>query len=233
VIYLDFASGGSGLVELLLNFEGADGSKTIIDESHNAFTKTAGTGATISTTRSKFGSSSLKITTHGADDIKFSGTAFRHDVGEPLAYEGWVYWASSQVFAGPMFFWHLMGGGNSTQVFNYINSSNFKLDNGGVGDLIGHKAYPGNEWVHFRVQQTANKNLWMRVNGQAFYTIAELGAGAGLAAGASGDMYVASQGSPQGGTCEIYLDNFRFMRGYEYADVDFDVPTAAHSLTIP
>ena len=64
-------------------------------------------------------------------------------------------------------------------------------------------------------------------------TNADLGAGAGLAAGASGDMYVASQNTTQGGTCEIYLDNFRFMRGYEYADVDFDVPTAAHSLTIP
>jgi hypothetical protein len=91
-----FASGrlATAASDLLLHFDGANGSTTFTDSSSNAYYVTRGGSATISTAQSKFGGSSLLLA--GGDDCVTvpAGSNFAYGTGD-YTIEAWIYRTST------------------------------------------------------------------------------------------------------------------------------------------
>jgi hypothetical protein len=85
-----FFSGQLFPPELLLHFDGTNGSTTFTDSSSNSYSVTRGGSATISTAQSKFGGSSLLVT--GGDDCVTvpAGGNFAYGTGD-FTIEAWIY----------------------------------------------------------------------------------------------------------------------------------------------
>jgi hypothetical protein len=211
-----------GAVKLLLNFNGSDDSTTITDESIYALSATGNAEIRCHSSQTKFGAASLKITHRDAGPVTFTGSEFGCGANEPMFVDFWFYHVTSPNFVqAPLIFRWAFSSGFSFDVANYANSAKFQLGTSGFGDETTATAYSTGGWHHVRVQVRANNTIWMRVDGVSMFT----GVGASSSSSASGTIYVGSYDGSGTDTTEVYIDNFRACRGYEFPDADFTPPT--------
>lgn len=91
-----FAVGDSDFaaVDLLMPFDGVNGSTDFVDESNTARTFTTATGPVLTTTDPKFGTASVNFATAGGsirDNSGVSGFNYLHTLEEGYTVECWVY----------------------------------------------------------------------------------------------------------------------------------------------
>lgn len=111
------------ITELLLNFNGTNGSTTFIDEGRNAYSPVANGDAQLTTVDPKFGTAALTI--DGISDYVTIGSAsdwqFLHDGSSPYTFECWF---KADVLNAVMFLFGTCRLGASTGLFLNVNGSN-------------------------------------------------------------------------------------------------------------
>jgi hypothetical protein len=210
-------------VVLLMHFNGSNGSTTFTDSSSYARTGTA-SGATISTSQSKFGGAS-GVFDGDNDEVVFpESTDFAFDSDDDFTIEAWVYPLS-------------VGGGSSFVATGYDSGDWFfglsdEAGDKGIGfgrkavawDIIG--GYPNagdalatDQWQHIAVTRH-NGTLRTFIDGN----IAKTETSNTTAFPCAGDLAVGSHGGYLG--FDGYIDEFRIVKGTAVYTAAFTPPTA-------
>lgn len=231
----EFTGGGAGeavtpvISTLLLHFDGADGSTTITDSSSLAHSSTGNSNAKLSTTRSKFGSASLKINkADGGGGIVFGPHAdyARTSSNEHFTVECWVYIvANENSTAAPL----MMRYQDNNSVWDHaavygISPTKLAYDNEVFGDPMTPAAITKNAWVHVAMVFDGT-DLVTWVDGAEFSRVSRSIASTST----TGTIYIGGiSGSPgSADTTEVYIDEVRFVLGQAVYTSSFTPPTAA------
>ncbi|MFA6198935.1 MAG: LamG-like jellyroll fold domain-containing protein [Bacteroidales bacterium] len=150
-------------VKLLMRFDGANNSTVFTDESQNHFVPVVTGSPVISTTQSKFGSSSLYL--NGSSWLTIGNTNRFTETGD-FCIEFWFY-GPSKSFSG------LVTQGSSHSVFNALTMMSNPGSESYVGEVIngsfnwvmgGNNVIPANTWTHFAYSRSGT-NCRVFING--------------------------------------------------------------------
>lgn len=201
-------------VSLLLKFEGQpNGSTTIVDSSSFADNKVAGSGFDISTSRSRFGSGSLRCFVRVPPDLVWSGAKFSRPNNTAMIIEGWGNAVTKVNSTATPWIFNYRDGGN--QLVCYL--SQYSLGQNvefrvGLGP-IQQFAYTvdANGWFYYcvRIKTDNTVELWLNttlVNTQSFPDVS-----------ATGNLYLNTSSNPNPDpTIEFFNDNFRVTKADRY-----------------
>jgi hypothetical protein len=210
-------------VVLLLDCEGSDGDTSIPDLSNFARTGTGGTDIKLSTTRSKYGSSSLKVTSREPTGLAFGAHAdFSRTNNQPWTMECWVYVVNSENFtSAPVLIYWADNNAVSDAFSVYGNTPQLDISTSGTGEP-SPTTISKNVWVH--VASTfdgTNETFW--VDGVSIGLFAR-----SIGASATGTLYVGGfTGSVATDTTEVYIDEVRVTLGVARYTATFTPPAAA------
>jgi hypothetical protein len=212
--------------QLLLNFNGSNGSTTFTDSSPNGLTATANGDAEISTTESKFGGSSGYFDGNG-DYLQINTTAADNFGFESWTTECWFYPLSisgeprllARQDAGTSFVYQL-------RIYNSALQLLIRRDDGsGYDEIGGTIAVSANQWQHVAVVRSGN-NVSLYVNGTLDQTAVFTGAfnsplNAPWIVGAFADTTLNPQLYFYG-----YIDDLRIVKGTALYTANFTPPTS-------
>jgi len=224
------ASSGSGSssdpdfssVELLLSFDGADGSTTFTDSSSNAHSSTAGGNAQIDTAQSKFGGASGYF--DGSSDVLTTPTDASLSFGSgDLTLEFFVRFTSvgaTRYFmcsnAVSPFFW-MNTNGNKLQA--YFGSGNMR--NLGDTSNFGDTTLVNNQWYHIALVRSGS-SVTLYLDGAAELLKTDTNDfGASRAIQIGGGSGIAGTGAWHLG----WIDELRFTKGVARYTSAFTPPT--------
>ena len=145
-----FFSGASPDIRLLCHFDGSDGSTSIVDSSSYGQTLAGNANCKISTTRSKFGASSLRITQSDSGGATLASSVFGRGADQPWCFDFWVYvQAIADSVTVPFVYW--TGSTSRENAKAYRNLSNYRMqyDNEVFGDqeAVGVN-FTTATWIH-------------------------------------------------------------------------------------
>lgn len=212
---------------LLLHFEGSNGSTSITDSSQFARSLTGNTNCCISTTRSKFGSSSLKVTQVNSGGIPITADAnLTRTSNQPWTLEFWLYTVAmedGQVCT--LVQWSK--GGTADYALHYKTSGTTKQQyaNEGFGDEepVG-VVYSTGAWHHIAYTfDGTTVTRWKDGVSDATFTN-----GRGAFA-TNADLYIGGDFSGSVGSAdatEYYIDELRLVIGTCIYTTTFTPPTA-------
>lgn len=203
--------------ELLLHFDGIDGSTTLINSGSNPLTVIANGSAAISTTNSKFGGSSVYL--DGNSFLRTpSSSSFELRTGD-FTVEAWINTLSSneQTVVGMWDCDHaqfLMKVNNYQAMVMWVNSDvSFPVYYGG-------NITPG-EWTHYALTRSGN-NIRAFLNGVEVINFVGTTSGqpatTAIQIGREGDCYNANRFIG-------YIDEFRLIKGLAVYTSNFTPPT--------
>jgi hypothetical protein len=212
------AAGGGGTPdpELLLHFNGADGSTTFTDSSLNGHTVTANGNAQLDTAQSQYGGSSLLL--DGTGDYA-NVTLASHNYTTGTIFIGfWWRWNGAPALAP----WITLGVGGDSFYFQWIFNSIYVGD--GSNNVIAGVAFPGataDTWHHFAYTHTAP-------GGSDTHTVFadgnSLAAGGGtLSTGAQTVMNIGAR-TAQGWYCNGWMDDLVVIYGDRVYTANFTPP---------
>jgi hypothetical protein len=206
-------------VSLLLHMEGANNSTTFADKSYSPKTATVNGNAKISTTASKFGSSSAYFDGNGdyltyaySSDFDFSGGTY--------TIEGWINFSSMPAAGVCPIAKHTFAVGMDW-AFYVANSTTISFYSAGVDTQRTISAISFGTWYHFAVVRSGgNVSIyWNGVRQGAAFSISTANTGAGIIIGAD---RINSVLYPFHG----YLDEIRLTKGVAKYTGDF-TPSAS------
>lgn len=212
---------------LLLHFEGTDGSTTIDDSSQYARTLTGNANCCISTTRSKFGSSSLKVTQGNSGGLQIATHAdFARTLNQPWTVECWIYHIASEntTASPPIFHWVGVSGPTYDQLNQYSNSPKLAYENEQFGaEEASPVAYSSNQWIHIALTYDGTTLKRWKDGVLDFSWTGNRGAFAtgaiSIGGSVGGSLDVAD-------TTHFYIDELRFVIGTCIYTGAFTPPTA-------
>ena len=200
----DFAS-----VELLLHFDGSNGSTTFTDSSSNALTVTPSGGSQISTSQSKFGGSSGRLN-GGADYLTFSG-GDSFGTGD-FCVEFWIY----SDWVGDMMLFDFR---SHASLALWTNGTSLIFFNSGT--FAARATLTANTWQHLAVSRSGS-TIRLFVDGVQQYSATDSGNfNTGGGTNWIGKPYDAFWSTP-----DFWMDELRMSRVARYT-ADFTPPTAA------
>ena len=209
-------------VVLLLHCNGTDGSTTITDSSSFARTGTCNANLKLSTTRSKFGSASLKVTQRDTGGIVFGpSTDFAVGTGEPYTMECWVYVVTTVNYT------------STPNIINWNRASTFRDavnvygltpavqgDTEAFGDQMSPSAITANAWHHLAyVFDGTNVNLY--VDGTSVANWARSNTGQ-----STGTFYIGGLSADIPNAIEVYIDEVRVTIGAARYTATFTPPSS-------
>jgi hypothetical protein len=216
-------------VQLLLHGEGADAGTTIVDSSSNAFSPSALTNVTTSTTQFKYGSASLRF---NAGVAEYANNAAFYPAGGDFTWEAFVRF-DTKTFNGLFVLGDSVAAGfgvNFTYEFYFHNTSNtLRFVYSTDGTNITTKSYPftptANTWYHIAAVRSGT-DMGVFVDGTLLSTSAISGTffnnttapyRLGCIRGDGVDVYQLTG----------YMDEVRFTKGIARYTGNFTPPTAA------
>ena len=201
-------------VTALMHFHGINNSTTIVDQKGNAITPN-GT-PTISTTRAKFGQSSLLLP--GASHISIPTLGIG---AQAATVEGWFY--PTSLPANTNFFGMSNSGGSAPKWMLYMSTGGFyQLDCGNLGGGFTTSVAPAlNTWTHIEIGRQANGLTTLYING----TSAGSGTTATLAA-ITAAFNIGHVGEAFGSKFIGNVDDFRVTIGAVRHTANFTPPTS-------
>jgi len=208
---------------LIANFEGSNGDTSFTDSSAYARTLTGNSNCKLSSTRSPFGTTSLKIDKYNNGAII---TATTSDLGlaanESFTMETWIYYVSSfNSSASPTLM--LWGRGSvHDELRNTTNTAKFQYNSEQFGDQeVTPIAYSSGAWVHVALTYDG-VNITRWVGGSSVFTVART-----FGANATGTIQLAGNAGTPGASdgTEIYMGPTRISRGCLYTTT-FTPPTS-------
>ena len=208
---------------LLCNFDATNGDQSFLDESMYARTLTGNSNCQLSSTRSPFGGTSLKINKQNNGAIITADVAsLALGANEPFTMETTVYYVSSTAFAQSPLLMLWGRGAIYDELRNFSSSAKFAYNSEQFGDQEPSPiAYTANAWVHVAITYDGT-NIKRWVDGSLVFTTART-----FGASVSGAIQLAgavgSSGSPD--ATEVYMGPTRFSRGCLYTTT-FTPPSA-------
>ncbi len=205
-----------GLNTLLLHCEGSNGSTAFTDSSLLNATVTANGNTQISTSRSKFGSSSALFDGAG-DYLSWSGTSFA--ASDDFTVEAWVYKTSVDASGYTVLFY---GSGNTQFSFDNTTAGSISLViNGSVVIAASGTAVTPNNWHHL---------AWTRQGTTVRAFVNGVLMGSGTSSAAFSISEIGRYGiSPFGYEMNGNLDDIRVTKGYARYTANFTPPTEQFS----
>ena len=221
-----------GQVKLLLNFEGSDGATSITDESEFARTLTGTAYCCISTTRSKFGSSSLKLTNAAQLGLYIAAHAdFGYSTGTKWTIEYWIYvdtWPSPVTDTLIDFYYS-----PSSLVMNHSitgAAATLKVNvNAGGGAHSGSTNIATGVWKHIAIEDDGT-NTKLYYDGGLEYTDG-VRAASGANAVCVGGYHAYSAATSSDGTV-VYMDGYRLTIGKNIYGGAYTPPTSAPTTSV-
>lgn len=210
-------------VVLLLHCNGADGATSVPDSSTFARTGTGNSTIALSTTRSKFGSASLKVTRRDPGGLTFGSHAdFSRTNNQAWTMECWVYVVNSENFtSAPVLIYWVDNNSVADSFSVYSTTPQLDISTSGTGEPT-QTTISKNVWIH--VASTfdgTNETFW--IDGVSIGSFAR-----SIGASASGTIYVGGfTGSGAADTTEVYIDEVRVTLGVARYTATFTPPTAA------
>lgn len=217
---------------LLLHFEGADGDTNIIDSSPYARVLTGHAACRISTTRSKWGTSSLKITrtlnSIGAPtDLS---TDFARAANEPWSFDFWVYYEQSVFDESGFLFYFDDNTANQDFLQFYRGSPNYHLFYGnntpGTEESPTATVFTRNQWVHVALGYDGTTVRRFH-DGTQVFSRARTTVSATHGRVTVGGVY-SQPGTTDDGVTVVYMDEFRFVLGSCEYTANFTPPTGPY-----
>ncbi len=209
-------------VVLLLSCNGTDGSTSIADSSTFARTGTGNSTLALSTTRSKYGSASIKVTRRDPGGLVFGPHAdFARANNEPWTMECWVYVVNSENFtSAPVLMYWLDNNSVADAVSVYGLTPQIDIATSGAGGP-SPTTVSKNAWHHIAITNDGTtETLW--INGASAGSFAR-----SIGASATGTIYVGGfTGSGSADTTEVYIDDVRVTKGVARYTTTFTPPTA-------
>lgn len=206
-------------VSLLLPFDGTNGATTTSDLSNNNKSSTIGGSATISTAQSKFGGSSLNVSSgycdiSSSDIIEFGTSDF--------TFELWYYKTSAT--SGTTMLFDCRTGSSGNQ---YTPTSSFTNENPGWsvyggGQISSSISTSLNVWNHFAVVRNSGTTT-MYINGASAGSFSDSNNYVSSRVALGAYRTLATQYSFPG-----YIDGFRITKGAARYTSAFTPPTTAH-----
>lgn len=211
-------------VVLLLHCDGSDGDTSIPDSSSYARTGTGNTTLKLSTTRSKFGSASLKATRHDPGGLVFGPHAdFLLGTNEAFTIECWVYAVTTESFtAAPILIrWGRSGGTKHDHMALYGTTPKLMVDNDAFGDPMTAVTITANAWHHVATTfDGTNETLW--IDGSSAASFAR-----SFTSSTDGTLYVGGYtDSGAADTTEVYIDEVRVTKGVCRYTATFTPPSS-------
>jgi len=206
--------------DLLLHFDGTNGSTTFTDSSGNGVAVTVNGNAAISTAQSKFGGSSGNIST-GSGIITTPDFGFPND----FTIEGWFFFNANNTGYQPLV--SAYGSSDATAWVMLLETNNALHFYGSPGyywELVCPSAYvptPG-QWVHIAVTR-AGETVKMFADGVevgATYSSTNVAGGTTVGVG----YYEYFPDFPRG--FDGYIDELRIVKGTAIYTANFTPPTA-------
>lgn len=205
---------------IVLHGDGSNGGTTFLDSSFNRFAPTSTTGATTSTTQSKFGSTSISFSGSNAGIIYGANGIFNMHALD-FTIEAWCYFIDTSVNIRELY-------GQSTGgiSFNRNASNVINLSQANVGVLAtGTTTITANVWHHLALSRAGTAlKLWLDGNQEASVTNSTnfdnntdngpTGIGNALS-GASFSM-------------NGFIDDFRVTKGFARYTAAFTPPSRPH-----
>lgn len=214
------AGGGSAVADLLLHFDGTDGSDAVVDSGqHSISIAVSGTAGAIRTAQSRFGGASLGAQTvrhvQGADAALALGTG-------DFTVECWVYWSAvSGAAQRGVFQLNTSAAGPSTSVSTlaaHINASGNWAFYTLAGARQSTSAVPAATWQHLAITRQTGI-LRMFAGGTKIDELTDTNdyTGTGFAVG----TYYSSAYR-----CDGFVDEFRVLKGTAAYTANFTPPAA-------
>jgi len=222
-----------GQVKLLLNFEGSDGATSITDESEFGRTLTGNAYCAISTTRAKFGSSSLKLLNASQLGLNIAAHAdFGYSTGTKWTLEYWIYvdtWPSP-VTDTLMDFYNLTG----PHVVNHgITGAAATLHvnlNVATGSHSGTTNIATGAWKHVAIEDDGT-NTKLYYDGALEYTDSGVRIADTTNAICVGGYHSNSVATSSDGTV-VYIDGYRLTIGKNIYGGTYTPPTSAPTTSV-
>ena len=226
-------------VEVLLHFDGTNGSTTFTDDSKNSWSVTANGAAQLSTTQSKFGGASLYTGTN----TNFNCASIADDDALTLdgdfTIEAWVYNQSTPASLSTVVSKWEAGGQEYNLFIQSDNSVSFgwaPFDLNSAANPLLQSAASSialNTWYHLAITRSGN-DFRLFIDGTQADTATESGAVSNLGRPLNIGAYDASNAY----TLDGYIDDLRITKGVARYTSNFTAPTAAFpnsasNITIP
>jgi hypothetical protein len=220
--------------KLLLPFEGTNGATTTSDLSNSNYSMTMGGSTTISSAKSKVGSTSLynpggagNYGAYFSDTVSLSGN-FTMEWWEwvvSYANEGCSFVLNKGALASSSFgflcgYYHLSTNASATGIYAASSVSSWDLAHFANGNLLG--AHLTGQWVH-RAVVRAGTNWYTYQNGVQYDTWSS-----SAAAIAGGGTYNLIGGGWADAHNNMYVDNFRVTKGIARYTSAFTPPATAY-----
>lgn len=210
-------------VVLLLHFDGSDGSTTITDSSQFARSGTGNANCALSTTRSKFGTASLKVSQRDTGGIVFGPHAdFAVGTGEAYTLECWVYAVTTvaSTITPVLIHWD-RAGTFSDRLKLYNTPPKVQGDTEAFGDQMTPATITANAWVHLAyVFDGTNVHVYVDGTSVASWVRSDSGQ-------ATGTFYIGGNVGSGSEAIEVYIDEVRVTIGTARYTGTFTPPTAA------
>lgn len=213
-------------VELLLRFNGTNGSTTFTDDGRNSYSVTANGGAAITTSESKYGGASGAF--DGSGDYLTLGTAsdfvFLHDKVLPYTIEAWIYPTS---VAGRRAVLETNAGSSYSGVLLELDGDNlsYTIYRSVLSSLTSCTAGTGsvsiNTWQHIAVSVTTS-DIKLFVGGVLQSTTTW--SLAGSSSNSATVMTIGGDAVSVVGDFAGYIDDMRITRGSALYDSTFTPP---------
>ena len=220
-------------VEVLLHFDGTDGSTTLTDDSKNSWTVTASNQAQISTTQSKFGGSSFYA---GSTTAFNAATIADNDaltLDADFTIEAWIYVVAvpgSSNWATILSKWN--SGGEYTFLVRDDSSISFGWGSYNVNSIdspllrSSASSISTNTWMHVAVTRSGN-DFKMYIDG----TQADSATESSTPSNTSSPLTIGAYSSGEARRLDGYIDDVRITKGVARYTSAFNVPTTAFSNT--
>ena len=201
--------------DLLLHFDGSNGSTTFTDSSPNGLTVTANGDAEISTAQSKFGGASLRLVAAG-DYASFTGLP---NIGtQDFCIEYWIYPSAT----------------NSAMQVELRNNTTLAIWSDGLnlwthtaGTSFGVKGQMASGWNHIALARQST-TIRLFINGVEAWSATE---DSDFATGGSGENLIGKPYDLNWSEPDFYMDEFRLVIGQAVYTSNFTPPTAPFRAT--
>ncbi len=247
-LFAQAVSSGDTYSIALFHFEGTQGQQTFTDDSTYARGVTGNNGAHISTTQSKFGSSSLKLDGLGGtsnqfstrDLLSLSDNAVWSFLTQSFTIDWWAYHPTAN--QGQMIFGQFENSTNWYGCYSGANS-NGTSQTFGFGALTGGSwdinisattSVPQNTWTHFAVVRdsyaTGSGTWLLYVNGVSQKITLNVGSLTGQVRNYAGPAMVGSLLGNYASDMAGYIDELRVSRNIaRWITPTFSVPTSPYT----
>ena len=208
------------------SFEGTNGDTSWPDLSPFARTIIGNTDLQLSSARSKWGTTSLRMTSKDPDAIILSGTEWgRATAQRPYSIAFWLWHTTSENFTAAPIITRWVIGSQADSIAQYSSLPYLQYGNEGFGDEMAPAIYTSGQWVYVFCGFDGT-TTYLAIDGVIVYSALR-----SLSAATSGTFYLGGLNASGTGTdaTQMYISDLLVLDNQCLYTAAFTPPTAPHA----